>query len=161
MGESIKIDFETQWVVEKIHGKNQHWAFVNMYLLENCIFWDIIPRSPLKISRRLGRTCHLHLLDKIIGQGLIRAGAVITTAVRTSNTIWYWNCKLHSRLQWPRSLRHEVSSFALSNTGIVGSNSARGMEACIAFILYLSSSVWVAALWQLIAGPRSLSADTD
>jgi hypothetical protein len=32
------------------------------------IFWDITPCSPLKVNRRFGRTCHLHLQGRRIRQ---------------------------------------------------------------------------------------------
>jgi hypothetical protein len=35
--------------------------------------------------------------------------------------------KSSSRSQWPRGLRHELSSFA----GIVGSNPTQGMDVCV------------------------------
>jgi hypothetical protein len=44
------------------------------------------------------------------------------------------------RSQWPRGLRHEMSLFARSKTGTVGSNPTQGMDVCV-FILCLCCSV--------------------
>jgi hypothetical protein len=38
---------------------------------------------------------------------------------------------LRCRSQWPRGLRYELSSLARSNTGILGSNLAQGMDVCV------------------------------
>jgi hypothetical protein len=35
---------------------------------KSSVFWDITPCSPLKINRRFGRTCHLHLQGRRISQ---------------------------------------------------------------------------------------------
>jgi hypothetical protein len=34
---------------------------INRAMVKSSIFWDITPCSPLKINRRFGGTCHLHL----------------------------------------------------------------------------------------------------
>jgi hypothetical protein len=35
------------------------------------IFWDIMPRSPLKINQRFRGTCRLHLQDRRINSGFL------------------------------------------------------------------------------------------
>jgi hypothetical protein len=72
-------------------------------LLKSSIFWDIMPCSPLKVNRRFGGTCRLHLqarrISKVRNQRESRCQAFsglhdiiyqrielfINTAVRTSN----------------------------------------------------------------------------
>jgi hypothetical protein len=41
------------------------------YVLESSIFWDITPCNPLKVNRRFGGTCLLHLRDRKITQAEI------------------------------------------------------------------------------------------
>jgi hypothetical protein len=42
---------------------------VSLFPLESSIFWDVKPCSPLKVSRRFGRLCHLHIQDWRVRQG--------------------------------------------------------------------------------------------
>jgi hypothetical protein len=37
-------------------------------VMKSSIFWDITPYSPLKVNRRLGGTCRLHLQGRRINQ---------------------------------------------------------------------------------------------
>jgi hypothetical protein len=37
-------------------------------VMKSSIFWDITPCSPLKVNRRFGWTCHLHLQGRRISQ---------------------------------------------------------------------------------------------
>jgi hypothetical protein len=57
---------------------------------KNSVFWDITPCSPLKVNRRFGGTCHLHLQCQRISQankqreaGSKQILVFLTTAVRT------------------------------------------------------------------------------
>jgi hypothetical protein len=37
-------------------------------VVKSCIFWDVTPCSPLKLNRRFGGTCRLHLQGRRISQ---------------------------------------------------------------------------------------------
>jgi hypothetical protein len=37
-------------------------------VMESYIFWDINLCSPLEVNQRFGRTCHLHIQGKRVGQ---------------------------------------------------------------------------------------------
>jgi hypothetical protein len=37
--------------------------------MNNSVLWDLTPRNPLKVNRRFGGTCRLHLQDRKINQG--------------------------------------------------------------------------------------------
>jgi hypothetical protein len=37
-------------------------------VMKRCIFQDIRPRSPLKVNRRFGRTCEIHIQGRTISQ---------------------------------------------------------------------------------------------
>jgi hypothetical protein len=44
--------------------------FSNMFLIKkSCIFWDITPRSLVKVNRHFGGTCHFHLQSQRLNQG--------------------------------------------------------------------------------------------
>jgi hypothetical protein len=82
-------------------------------------FWDITPCSPVKVNRRFGRTCRLHLQGRTVshasnqheaGSRLNFTGLhgvtcqkielFIATAVRRS----YPTCSLSSHVQWARMI---------------------------------------------------------
>jgi hypothetical protein len=44
-------------------------------VVKSSIFWDIMLCSPLKLNRRFGGTCHLHLQDRRISQATNRLKA--------------------------------------------------------------------------------------
>jgi hypothetical protein len=61
-------------------------------------------------------------------------------------SIYYLTLRFHCRSQWPRSLRHDLSSPA----GIVGSNPTRGMDVCVYSLFVLGSGLTTG--WSLVQG---------
>jgi hypothetical protein len=41
---------------------------IHNQMLKSSIFWDLMPCSPLKVNRRFGGTCGLHLQGRRIGK---------------------------------------------------------------------------------------------
>jgi hypothetical protein len=54
------------------------------------------------------------------------------------NTPIYLEFIINCRSQWPRRLRHKLSTLARSIAGIVGSNPAQGMDVCIMCVYSVS-----------------------
>jgi hypothetical protein len=50
------------WTLTFGFYNNRHFFNILM-AIKNSLFWDITPRSPLKINRRFGGICRLHHQD--------------------------------------------------------------------------------------------------
>jgi hypothetical protein len=61
--------FRDQYIpfVIELHQVCRIWGFRTM-VMKGSIFWDITPCSPLKVNRRCGGTCVLHLQGRIISR---------------------------------------------------------------------------------------------
>jgi hypothetical protein len=46
------------------------YATLRYITLRSSIFWDIMPRSPLKVNRHFEGTCPLHLQGRKVSQGI-------------------------------------------------------------------------------------------
>jgi hypothetical protein len=56
----------------------KQWDFIQpLFFLKDCIFWDITPCIPLKVNRRFGGTCLLHLQGRTVSQGRNRGPALL------------------------------------------------------------------------------------
>jgi hypothetical protein len=56
--------------------------------MKSSIFWDITPRSPLKVNNRFGRTCRLHLQDRRISQARNQPGLCLPLALTKVSFAW-------------------------------------------------------------------------
>jgi hypothetical protein len=84
-------------------------------VMKSSVFWDIVPCSPLKVNRRLGGTCRLHLQGRRINQprtsvkeggkqSLNFSGLHGVISQKTEQFAIFLGCEKSSDKTWPAGL---------------------------------------------------------
>jgi hypothetical protein len=55
-------------LVKAIFPYNVGFGVLTAVVMNSFVFWDIMPCSPLKVDRRFGATCRLHLQGRRLSQ---------------------------------------------------------------------------------------------
>jgi hypothetical protein len=67
--------------------------------MNSYIFWDITLCSPLKVNRRFGGTCHLHLQGRRIIRVLLNTCVILVSCMVRSPT-WSWSRHVLRNVGW-------------------------------------------------------------
>jgi hypothetical protein len=93
-GEVPSVRYTSSGSILLLRNDNQDWALpdiatitcrintANCSLQKSYTFWDITPRSPMKVNRRFGGTCRLHLNGRRISQARNKREAAMEESSR-------------------------------------------------------------------------------